>query len=79
MVGGAGHRLYLWRAVDSEGEILHILVQCRRNEGRARKVTRKLLAKVVGRPFAAVLIVRHHFGHERGEVLLAGRRRRVGA
>ena len=40
-----GKRLYLWRAVDSEGEVLDILVQSRRNKQAARKLMRKLLKK----------------------------------
>ncbi len=31
-VGGKLH--YLWRAVDQEGQVLDVLVQSRRNEGR---------------------------------------------
>ncbi len=38
-------RMYLWRAVDSEGEVLDILVQARRNKGAAYKLMRKLLKK----------------------------------
>src|SRR3546814_249457 len=37
--------LYLWRAVDSEGEILDILVQARRNKKAALKLMRMLLKK----------------------------------
>ena len=37
--------MYLWRAVDSEGEVLDILVQSRRNKKAARKLMRKLLKK----------------------------------
>jgi transposase-like protein len=40
-----GRRLYLWRAVDSEGEVLDILVQSRRNKKAALKLMRKLLKK----------------------------------
>ena len=40
-----GKRMYLWRAVDSEGEVLDILVQSRRNKRAARKLMRKLLKK----------------------------------
>jgi len=36
-------RMYLWRAVDSEGEVLDILVQSRRNKRAAFKLMRKLL------------------------------------
>jgi len=36
---------YLWRAVDSEGEVLDVLVQSRRNKRAALKFMRKLLKK----------------------------------
>ena len=39
----AGKRMYLWRAVDSEGEVLDILVQSRRNKKAALKMMRGLL------------------------------------
>src|SRR5260370_30383936 len=39
----AGVRMYLWRAVDHEGEILHMLVQRRRNCQAALRLMRKLL------------------------------------
>src|SRR5215207_2104154 len=41
----AGKRLYLWRAVDQEGEILDVLVQRRRDKRAAVKLMRKLLRK----------------------------------
>ncbi len=37
--------MYLWRAVDSEGEVLDIVVQSRRNKKAALKLMRKLLKK----------------------------------
>ena len=40
-----GRRLWLWRAVDSEGEILDILVQPRRDRASALRLMRKLLRK----------------------------------
>ena len=40
-----GKRMYLWRAVDCEGEVLDILVQSRRNKKAAVKLIRKLLKK----------------------------------
>jgi transposase-like protein len=40
-----GRRMYLWRAVDSEGEILDMLVQSRRDKGAALRLIRKLLKK----------------------------------
>ena len=39
----AGVRMYLWRAVDDEGEVLDVLVQKRRNTVAATKLLRKLL------------------------------------
>ena len=41
----AGKRLYLWRAVDQEGEILDVLVQRLRDKRAAVKLMRKLLRK----------------------------------
>ena len=40
-----GKRMYLWRAVDDEGEVLEVLVQLRRNKKAALKLVRKLLKK----------------------------------
>ena len=40
-----GKQLYVWRAVDSEGEVLDILVQPRRDRQAALKLMRKLLKK----------------------------------
>src|SRR5215212_3329841 len=50
----AGKRMYLWRAVDQEGEILDILVQPRRDKRAAVKLMRKLLRK---QGFAPKLVV----------------------
>ena len=41
----AGKQMYLWRAVDDEGEVLEVLIQRRRNKATARKLIRKLLRK----------------------------------
>src|SRR3712207_8103355 len=41
----AGEQMYLWRAVDDEGEVLDVLVQRRRDGAAARKLMRKLLRK----------------------------------
>src|SRR5271163_1105070 len=37
--------VYLWRAVDAEGEVLDVLIQRRRNRTAALKLMRKLLKK----------------------------------
>jgi putative transposase len=41
----AGMRMYLWRAVDHEGEVLDMLVQRRRDTRAALRLMRKLLRK----------------------------------
>ncbi|WP_312736568.1 IS6 family transposase [Brevundimonas sp.] len=41
-----GRRMYLWRAVDDEGEVLDILVQKRRNKHTALKLLRRLLRNI---------------------------------
>ena len=41
----AGRMIYLWRAVDAEGEVLDVLVQSKRNKQAAVKLMRKLLKK----------------------------------
>ena len=41
----AGKRMYLWRAVDDEGEVLDMLVQRRRDTRSALRLIRKLLKK----------------------------------
>jgi putative transposase len=50
----AGKRMYLWRAVDHEGEVLDMLVQRRRDKRAALRLMRKLLRK---QGFAPKLLV----------------------
>ncbi len=45
-----GKQIYLWRAVDGEGEVLDVLVQKRRNKRAALKLMRKLLRNQGVRP-----------------------------
>src|SRR5258705_5444362 len=40
-----GKKLYLWRAVDAEGEVLDCLVQSRRNKRAALRLMRKLIRR----------------------------------
>jgi transposase-like protein len=49
-----GKRMYLWRAVDHEGEVLDMLVQSRRDSRAALRLMRKLLKK---QGFAPKLLV----------------------
>ena len=46
VVRTAGKRMYLWRAVDHEGEVLDMLVQSRRDSRSALRLMRKLLRKL---------------------------------
>jgi putative transposase len=50
----AGKQIYLWRAVDHEGEVLDMLVQRRRDTRAALRLMRKLLRK---QGFAPKLLV----------------------
>ena len=40
-----GKRMFMWRAVDDEGEVLDVLVQKRRNKRAALRLLRKLLKR----------------------------------
>src|SRR6202007_2875364 len=55
----AGKRMYLWRAVDREGEILDMLVQRRRDTQAALRLMRKLLKK---QGFAPKLLITDKLG-----------------
>ena len=46
----SGKRMWLWRAVDDEGEVLDMLVQKRRNTKAAMRLFRKLLKNTGVRP-----------------------------
>ena len=45
VVSIGGQRMYMWRAVDSEGEVLDVLIQRRRDKAAALKLMRKLFKK----------------------------------
>lgn len=50
----ASETVYLWRAVDDEGEVLDVLVQRRRDKAIALKLMRKVLKKHGIAPAAVV-------------------------
>jgi transposase-like protein len=52
-----GKWMYLWRAVDAEGDVLDCLVQARRDKHAAKKLMRKLMKK---QGFAPTVIVTDH-------------------
>src|SRR3712207_903229 len=43
LVTVGGRRMYLWRAVDGEGEVLDVLVQSKRDKAAALRFMRRLL------------------------------------
>src|SRR5215213_4911686 len=46
----AGHKHWLWRAVDQDGFVLDVLVQSRRDKRAAKRLLRKLLKKQMRPP-----------------------------
>ncbi len=68
-----GKRMYLWRAVDSEGEVLDILVQSRRNKKAALKLMRKLLKRQGFVPDAFVTDKLPSYGAALGDLGLSKR------
>ncbi|MEQ9639614.1 MAG: IS6 family transposase [Alphaproteobacteria bacterium] len=63
-----GRMMYLWRAVDAEGEVLDILVQRRRNKRAAAKLIRRLLKRQGCMPGAIVTDKLRSYGAALGEV-----------
>ena len=57
-----GKQMYLWRAVDSEGEVLDVLVQKRRNKRAAMKLMRKILKNQGVQPTKIVTDKRKSYG-----------------
>ena len=62
------HRMYLWRAVDDEGEVLDILVQSRRNKAAAVKLLRKLMKKLGFAPRLLVTDKLPSYGAAKAEI-----------
>jgi len=71
-----GHLVYLWRAVDAEGEVLDLLVQTRRNKGAALKLVRKLLKKYGFVPDKLVTDDLRSYGAEASDLGIAKRHER---
>jgi putative transposase len=83
-----GRMVYLWRAVDAEGEVLDVLVQSKRNKHAALKLMRKLLKKYAIVPERMITDDLRSYGtaardlgiegrHERGDGETIGRRTRI--
>jgi putative transposase len=72
----AGEHLYLWRAVDDEGEVLDVLVQRRRDKAAALKLMRKLLRKQGFAPTAITTDGLRSYGAASAELGLTARHER---
>ena len=68
-----GRRMYLWRAVDSEGEVLDVLVQPKRDKAAALRLMRKLLKKQGYAPRVLVTDKLRSYSAARRELGLAAR------
>jgi transposase-like protein len=68
-----GRRMYLWRAVDAEGEILDTLVQPRRNKAAAVKLLHKLMKKLGFAPRLLVTDKLPSYGAANAEIGMTAR------
>src|SRR4051794_11796478 len=73
VVSIGGKRQWLWRAVDSEGEVLDLLVQSRRDMKAALRLMRKLLKKQGFAPTVWVTDKLRSYGAARRELGLSAR------
>ena len=69
----AGKRHWLWRAVDSEGEVLDLLVQRKRDKAAAVKLMRKLIKKQGLAPEVMVTDKLRSYGAAKTELALSAR------
>src|ERR671939_1476504 len=69
----AGEAVYLWRAVDHEGEVIDVLVQRRRDKRAALKLMRKLLKKQGFAPAVVVTDKLRSYGAAFKEIGLSAR------
>src|SRR5918911_1534117 len=68
-----GRRMYLWRAVDREGEILDLLIQPKRDKAAALRLMRKLLKEQGYAPGVLVTDKLGSYGAARRELGLSAR------
>jgi putative transposase len=71
-----GRMVYLWRAVDAEGEVLDVLAQSKRNRHAALKLMRKLLKKYAFAPERLVTDDLRSYGSAARDLGLESRRER---
>ena len=65
--------MYLWRAVDSQGEVLDMLVQAKRDKAAALRLMRKLLKKLGFAPRVLVTDRLRSYGCAKRELGLSAR------
>jgi putative transposase len=73
-----GRMVYLWRAVDAEGEVLDVLIQARRDKWAALKLMRNLLKKYGFVPDKLVTDDLRSYGAAAGHLGIASRLERGG-
>jgi putative transposase len=73
-----GRLVYLWRAVDAEGEVLDVLVQSKRNKRAALKLMRKLLKKMGFAPDRIVTDDLRSYGAAARDLGISHRHKRAG-
>ncbi|WP_189327579.1 IS6 family transposase [Streptomyces flaveus] len=64
-----GEQKYLWRAVDADGNVLDVLVQCRRDTAAVRRFFRRLMKKTRTVPRMVVTDRLRSYGTARREVM----------
>ena len=69
----SGKQFWLWRAVDSEGEVLDLVVQWRRDKAAAIKLMRRLLKKKGFAPEMLVTDKLRSYGAAKSELGLSAR------
>ena len=72
VVSIAGRQMYLWRAVDNEGEVLEMLVQPQRDKAAALRLLRKLLRRQGFVPTVIVTDKLRSYGAARREIGFSG-------
>ena len=72
-----GGNMYLWRAVDCEGEVLDLLIQSRRNKTAALKLMRKLLRAQGFAPAAVVTDKLPSYGAALSDLGMQGKQSRA--
>jgi transposase-like protein len=65
----AGKKHWLWRAVDQDGVVLDILVQCRRDKRAVKRLLQKLLKKQRRPPRVLITDKLASYGAAKGEMM----------